>query len=535
MIEHLQESDTVIIGGGIAGLMTAINLAPRKTLVITKSILGEGTSSLWAQGGIAAAVDPDDNPNLHAQDTIKAGAGLSDRSIVQTITDLGPKIVKELVSLGVRFDKIDEKNYQLGREGAHSKRRILKAGGDGSGYEIMGTLIREAKKCSHISFLESLTIDEIIAENNKVCGVIGRFIDKNVPESYVLIKANNLVLATGGLGGVYAFTTNPREVYGEGIALAAKVGAKLVDMEFVQFHPTALDVGIDPMPLATEAIRGEGGTLVNENGKRFMLDTHEKAELASRDIVSKAIFAQQRQGHSTFLNCTGIDSKIFAEFFPNVSKHCKFAGLNPSKDLLPITPSAHYHMGGILVDSKGKTSVNGMWACGEVAATGIHGANRLASNSILESLSFAYIIAEDINTQKITEDKEIDVRYIKPKIKKQKTKNKIRAKKYIWQLRSLMYRNLGITRNSESIILALSEIAKIEREANHLSAKLTDMIFVTKFIALAALKRKESRGSHFRTDYPSTSKEFEKRIILDKDDLDQNIHDQDAKIILDVV
>ena len=171
------------------------------------------------------------------------------------------------------------------------------------------------------------------------------------------------------------------------------------------------------MPLATEAIRGEGGTLVNENGKRFMLDTHEKAELASRDIVSKAIFAQQRQGHSTFLNCTGIDSKIFAEFFPNVSKHCKLAGLNPSKDLLPITPSAHYHMGGILVDSKGKTSVNGMWACGEVAATGIHGANRLASNSILESLSFAYIIAEDINTQKITEDKEIDVRYIKPKIK----------------------------------------------------------------------------------------------------------------------
>ena len=422
----------------------------------------------------------------------------------------------------VEFDKNSDGSFNLGLEAAHSHKRIVGSKGDSSGIEIMRGLINEVKQSEHITVLENVSIDSIMHENNTIYGVIGRFTDKNMPDNHVIIQSSHIVLATGGLGGIYANTTNPRSSYGEGIALAAEVGAILTDMEFVQFHPTGLDFGLDPTPLATEAIRGAGAFLVNQNNDRFMLSAHPDAELAPRDIIAQNIFKQIDQGNSVFLDCRDTIGDNFKSRFPQVHSYCVKAEIDPAKDLMPIIPVAHYHIGGVKTDITGRTSVDGLWCCGEVAATGVHGANRLASNSLLEALVFGKIVANEINSQPFKQEQQaINSNFLKTY--KEKTRSKIRAKKYIWQLRSTMMRHLGIVRNETSILKGLSEIIRIERDSKGLSAKLNDMILVSKFIIVGAIKRTESRGCHLRFDYPNADPKFLNHIDQTQITMEQDI------------
>ena len=520
MADAIYRPDVVIVGGGVAGLTTALNLAPRKVCIITKSTLGVNTSSMWAQGGIAAAVGINDSVKSHIEDTVATAKGLADENVIVKVVNEAKNIINDLESFGVNFDKNDDGSFDLGLEAAHSSNRIVRSKGDSSGIEIMRGLIEKVRESHNITVLENVSIDSIMSENNTIHGVIGRLAQDNIPDNHVIIECSNVVLATGGLGGIFANTTNPRSSYGEGIALAAQAGAVLTDMEFVQFHPTGLDFGLDPTPLATEAIRGDGAYLVNQNEERFMLGIHPENELAPRDLVAQNLFKQIEQGNSVFLDCRKVSNE-FETKYPQVASYCQAAGLNPKIDLLPILPVAHYHIGGVKTDLEGKTSIEGLWCCGEVAATGIHGANRLASNSLLESMVFGRIVAKNINSLPIKKVNKINPDFIR--MHKEKTKNRIRAKKYIWQLRSSMMRNIGIVRNHSSIIRGLHDILKIERESKGLSAKLNDMILVSKFIIIGAYLRKESRGCHLRSDYKNTEDNFILHFDLKFSDLDSKI------------
>ena len=520
MADSIYRPDVVIVGGGVAGLTTALNLAPRKVCIITKSTLGVNTSSMWAQGGIAAAVGINDSVKSHIEDTVATAKGLADENVIVKVVNEAKNIINDLESFGVNFDKNDDGSFDLGLEAAHSSNRIVRSKGDSSGIEIMRGLIEKVNDCNNITVLENVSIDSVMSENNTIHGVIGRLAQDNIPDNHVIIECSNVVLATGGLGGIFANTTNPRSSYGEGIALAAQAGAVLTDMEFIQFHPTGLDFGLDPTPLATEAIRGDGAYLVNQNEERFMLGVHPENELAPRDLVAQNLFKQIEQGNSVFLDCRKVSSE-FETKYPQVASYCQAAGLNPKKDLLPILPVAHYHIGGVKTDLEGKTSIEGLWCCGEVAATGIHGANRLASNSLLESMVFGRIVAKNINSLPIKRVNKINPDFIR--MHKEKTKNRIRAKKYIWQLRSSMMRNIGIVRNHSSIVRGLHDILKIERESKGLSAKLNDMILVSKFIIIGAYLRKESRGCHLRSDYKKTEDNFILHFDLKLSDLDSKI------------
>ena len=499
-MESIYKSDVIVVGSGISGLMLAISLYPRKVTLVTKKNLGEMSSSAWAQGGIAAAVGEDDDPEIHLKDTIKASSGLNDQKVVKLITEDAPEIVKFLEKINIKFDKNESKKFILSIEAAHSKRRVLKINGDQSGKFIVQKLIQHAKSQNHITFLENVSIDHIVQKENKCEGVLGHINKEELVDNFVYLQAPNVVLATGGIGSIYAHTTNPRDIYGEGVAMAARAGAILSDMEFVQFHPTSLDVGLDPAPLLTEAIRGEGAFLVDELDNRFMQYVHQDLELAPRDIVARSIFQNKLKGRSTFLDCRHFKKGSFKTMFPTAWNFLNKAKIDSEKDLIPITPAAHYHMGGVKVDLSGKTSIEGLWACGETSSTGAHGANRLASNSLLEAFVFAKKIAETINQQPL-KNKVLQSINIENYFPKEKSLSKIRARKYIWQLRSTMMRYVGVERNLNSLEQAFIEFDKIERESEHLSAKLKDMLLVSRLITYAAIQRKESRGTHYRSDF----------------------------------
>jgi len=503
-MESIYKSDVVVVGSGISGLMVAISLYPRKVTLVTKKKLGEMSSSAWAQGGIAAAVGTDDHPDIHYADTIKASSGLNNKDAVRMITSEALDIIQFLEKINIQFDKDTNNNFYLSIEAAHSKRRVLKINGDQSGKFIVQKLIEHAKSQEHITFVEDVSVDHIIQKDNACEGIVGHINKQGIVDNFVFLQAPNVVLATGGIGSIYAYTTNPRDIYGEGVAMAARAGAQLSDMEFVQFHPTALDIGLDPAPLLTEAIRGEGAYLVDENKNRFMSAIHPDKELAPRDIVARAIFREKEKGRSTFLDCRHFKENSFKTMFPTAYEFLTKAKIDSEKDLIPIIPAAHYHMGGVKVDLTGQTSVEGLWACGETSSTGAHGANRLASNSLLEAFVFARKIAETINSKPINKTKlqKINIENYFPK---EKTISKVRAKKYIWQLRSNMTRNVGLERSQQSLNQALVEFDRIERESKHLSAKLKDMILVSRLITYAAIQRNESRGTHCRNDFPQTS------------------------------
>jgi L-aspartate oxidase len=485
--------DVVIVGGGLAGLFCALKLAPRPVTLIASAPLGEGASSAWAQGGIAAAVADGDSAEAHAADTVAVGGGIVDEGIALGLAREASARIHDLLNYGVPFDRDLEGKLAVGREAAHSARRIVHVRGDMAGKAIIAALTDAARKTPSIRVIEGFVAEALLAEDGVVTGLQLRKAGDATARP-VTIASRAVVLATGGIGHLYAVTTNPQEASGLGLAIAARAGAVIADPEFVQFHPTAIMVGRDPAPLATEALRGEGATLINDKGERFMPARHPLAELAPRDIVARGVFAEIAAGRGAFLDAREALGAHFAEKFPTVHASCLAAGLDPAKQPIPVAPAAHYHMGGIAVDASGRTSLQGLWAAGEVSSTGAHGANRLASNSLLEAMVFAARIAEDIGGQEIPPPASLPPALVVPR-------NCALPALAAKNLRRMMSSHVGVIRDGEGLAEAVRNFAAIERETGNIA--LRNMATTALLVAAAAWSRRESRGAHFRSDYPA--------------------------------
>jgi L-aspartate oxidase len=498
-------SGVVIVGAGLAGLFTALKLAPLPVIVVSAARFGEGASSLWAQAGIAAAVAEGDSPEQHAADTLSAGAGIVDEKIAQLLAREARDRVADLLAYGVPFDKDLEGHFSLGREAAHGRNRILHVKGDTAGRAIMQALIAAVRQTPSITVLEGFAARDLVLRDGRIKGVELAAADGRPG---VILPARAVVLATGGAGQIFAITTNPREAKGEGVAIAARAGAVIADTEFVQFHPTAINIGRDPAPLATEALRGEGALLINTRGERFMRAVHEDAELGPRDVVARAVYREVASGRGAFLDCRPLGGRL-AEHFPTVYAACRAACIDPTLEAIPVAPAAHYHMGGIFTDARGRSTVDGLWACGEVASTGAHGANRLASNSLLEAVVFGARVANDIaSTLPAVPPADLAVYEPAPGGTAQNGSEKAEQR-----LRAAMSAGVGVIRDEASIRAALAEIGDLERQ-NEGDPRLANMLTTAKLIAAAALARKESRGAHFRSDYPTPDERLAKRSFL---------------------
>jgi L-aspartate oxidase len=479
-------TDHIVIGSGIAGLSAARELSKHgETLLISKGQFRESATQ-YAQGGIAAALQKDDAPSLHFQDTLNAGDGLCDEAAVKILVEEGPKRVKELIQLGAKFDQT-QGELDFTQEAAHSHRRILHAG-DATGKEIEKTLGQTILNDKKVKLISNTSILNLIVQNNTCLGCTDG-------ETTYLAKAT--ILATGGCGQLYARNTNPPLATGDGIAMAYRAGAIVQDMEFMQFHPTTLYLG-DKKPISifliTEAVRGEGALLRNIHGERFMPTYHPKAELAPRDHVARAIFNEMQKTNAphVYLDLSQLTLNI-AKRFPTIYQRCLESKIDITRDFIPVAPAAHYFMGGIKTDLWGKTSIKNLYAGGEVACLGIHGANRLASNSLLDGLVFGHRIAHHISHTDIPRPT-----FIEPI--KQPSKQTAHSLTIKHQLRDLMWNHAGIIRNQEGLIYLIQKLESldIQDEVNEVQ----NMLIVSKLIAQAALDRTESRGSHFRSDYP---------------------------------
>ena len=483
--------DLLIVGAGMAGLCVALHAPQRKVVLLSPHPLGDGCASAWAQGGIAAAIGKDDDAGAHVNDTIAAGGGLVDAAVARRLSESIPAAVAELAALGVPFDRATDGGLSLGREAAHSKARIVRVGGDGAGRAIMQALAAALRRRENVRVLEGARARALLLADGRVVGVSAETAD-----GMRSIRAESTVLACGGIGQLYRHTTNPSTACGEGIALAARAGALLADMEFVQFHPTAMDLGSDPLPLATEALRGEGAILVDRNGTRFAHRAHERGELAPRDVVARAIARERRRG-PVFLDAREAVGEALPRRFPAVYQACREAGLDALREPIPVRAAAHYHMGGIAVDGRGRSSLPGLWACGEVASSGLHGANRLAGNSLGEALVFARAIAEDT-----AEDSDA----LPPPTAEQQTQERVLPargeEKQILRLRDVMSEYVGLERDEDGLRQTLVDISSL-RQTAAAGGRLAAMADTALLITAAALQRRESRGCHFRVDFPA--------------------------------
>jgi len=510
--------DTIIVGSGIAGLYTALNVKNKdRTLIITKGDIKE-SNSYNAQGGIAAAIGEDDSPEIHFQDTIKAGDGLCNPDAVKILVYNAPSIVEDLIRLGVEFDKDETGKLELGREGAHSRRRVLHSKGDSTGKAIMDVLIRHIIE-EKIQFRDQVMVLELIVEDGVCKGVL--VWDKRAGEVYPLFS-KAVVLATGGIGQIYPFTTNPSVACGDGLAIAYNAGAELCDMEFVQFHPTVLRHPSAPPLLITESIRGEGGILRNINGERFVPKYHEMGELAPRDVVSRIITEEMERTDSdyVYLDITHLPKDFILSHFPMIYHECLKYGIDITRDYIPVAPGAHYMMGGILTNLKGETSIKGLYACGECAGTGIHGANRMASNSLLEGLVFGKIIAQEVSNY-VVNNSDVDV-VEDIKVKEKKIFKDEVLREFRTRMQYLMWKYCGIKREEKGLRFLLEELEKMQLEIEDLAVnnfqdvETKNMILLAKLIAESALERKESRGAHYRIDYPYRDDIYWQKHIIKK-------------------
>lgn len=478
----------LVVGAGLAGLSAALAAAPRKALILSSAPMGEGSASAWAQGGMAAALGEDDDPALHAADTIAAGAGLCDPQAVAILTQEGPEAVRWLADLGAPFDRRPDGGFVQSLEAAHGRARVARVGGDGAGRAIMAAVIAAAKAAAHVEIRGEAQVVALLTDaQGRARGVLAR-----MGGDCVEIVAPAVVMATGGLGGLYAVTTDPVAVRGEGLALAALAGARILDPEFVQFHPTAIDIGADPAPLATEALRGEGARLINADGEAFMPRYHPLGDLAPRDVVARSIALERRAGRGAFLDARAAIGEAFPEDFPHVFEACLAAGLDPRRDAMPVLPAAHYHMGGIATDMRGASSLEGLYAAGECAAPGVHGANRLASNSLLEAVVFGRR-AGAAACEMIDPGSRPEAAEAPPAL----------PAAAMSSLRELMAQSAGVVRDAEGLG-GLIEALDSARHRHGLALPLV----AARLVAEGALARQESRGAHFRADFPSPSDEI---------------------------
>ncbi len=476
----------LIIGGGLAGLSAALEAAPRSTLVVTPAPLLQACSSAWAQGGVAAALSRDDAAELHAADTRAAGAGLVEGEPTQLLTADGRATVEWLAALGAPFDRDAAGGFAVSLEAAHSRARVARVGGDGAGRAILSALVAAARAAPHVEIWEDGRLRGLIQDAGG--RVRGALIERDGRLVEVLAPA--VVLATGGAGGLYAETTTPASLLGEGMALAHRAGAEILDPEFVQFHPTAIDVGLDPMPLATEALRGEGARLVDGEG-RFLLGEAPEADLQPRDVVARAVHAARAGGRGASLDAQTAIGAAFPHEFPAVFAACMRAGLDPRETPIPVAAAAHYHMGGVVARPDGRTTLEGLYAVGECAATGVHGANRLASNSLLEAAAFgrrtgraaaaARAAAGAVSVPAPAADLSTGD---------------------LMRLRRTMSAEAGVVRNAAGLTRALGVLDELEtRTPGALPTA------AARLIVDSALARRESRGGHYRSDFPAAAAE----------------------------
>ncbi|MEI9904083.1 MAG: L-aspartate oxidase [Asticcacaulis sp.] len=479
----------LVIGAGLAGLSVALNTAPYKTLVLAPVALGVACSSAWAQGGIAAALSPEDSPKNHERDTVAAGAGIVDELAARTLTEAGPATVRKLNAMGAPFDHKPDGAFVLNREAAHGMARVARVGGDLAGKAILEAVVNAALHAPHIEIWEqAFALGLIKSDANTVIGALVQHGDTKVE-----VYAPVVIMASGGLGGLYAVTTNPANLRGDGMAIAALAGAVIADPEFVQFHPTALKFGLDPAPLATEALRGEGATLVLKDGHRFVFDDDPAGELAPRDIVARAVYKADAEKGGAFLDATQAIGAHFPAEFPTVYASCIAQSVDPRTQWMPVAPAAHYHMGGIKTDIFGQTSLKGLYAAGECASTGVHGANRLASNSLLEAAAFGERVGI-ASTRNLPADFKPDTAHaLEPAVPPVMTAADIQ------RLRDAMSLYAGVVRDEAGLTALLKVIDGLDAQYPGALALIN-----ARMIAACALARRESRGSHYRRDFPAS-------------------------------
>lgn len=513
------QTDFLIIGSGLAGLYAALYASKfGKVTLLTKSTIEE-SNSFWAQGGIAAVIDPEDSTWFHIEDTLRAGRGLCNREAVEILVEEGRDRVIDLIALGMEFDTA-EGGIELGLEGGHTKRRVLHAGGTSTGREMVRFLIAAVEDNPSITKFENTGVIKFLSNDNNCFGALA--LDQNFTPS--LIYSKSTILATGGASALYKRTTNPKGSVGEGIALSYQAGAEITDMEFMQFHPTAFYSDTGESFLISEALRGEGAHLLNSRGKRFMTEYSEYSELAPRDIVSRAIFSEMNNlgDNNVYLDLRHIESDYIIKRFSNIYNFCMENGVDATKDLIPVAPAAHYTIGGVRTGLYGETNIKGLFACGEVACTRVHGANRLASNSLLECIVFAKRAIDgalQILNKHTDDNNTVESRLSELDFEFSESQSDMLSG-YKATVSQVLNRDVGIVRTKSGVQGAVEKIEEISTSLNKFSGyyklKLKMVIDVSLLIANSSLLREESRGVHIREDYPQEEESWENHIIITK-------------------
>ncbi len=531
------DADVVVVGSGVAGLTAALRCeaAGLTTVVVTKARLDDG-STRWAQGGIAAALGEGDTPAQHLDDTLVAGAGLCDEEAVRILVTEGPDAVRRLIATGAHFDESTDGALELTREGGHHRRRIAHAGGDATGAEISRALVEAVRDRGLRTIENALVLDLLTDAGGRTAGVTLHVMGEGQHDGVGAVHAPAVVLATGGMGQVFSATTNPAVSTGDGVALALRAGAEVSDLEFVQFHPTVLFLGADAegqQPLVSEAVRGEGAHLVDADGVRFMRGQHELAELAPRDIVAKGIMRRMREqdAEHMYLDARHFGARMWEQRFPTILAACRAHGIDPVTEPVPVAPAAHYASGGVRTDSHGRTTVPGLYACGEVACTGVHGANRLASNSLLEGLVYAERIAADIARTGTLHPREPQ-----PLPVTERPAHPLLAPEARFAIQRTMTRGAGVLRSAASLAEAADRLDHLHAEArdaldeNGKTAEpgvdtweTTNLLCVARVLVAAAQRREETRGCHWREDRPERDDTVWRRHLVVRLDPDRSL------------